>query len=123
MQPRMSDRITSNDGHSPAPRAVGEESAKATSRAAAVFASSAGLDPGAHAYPRPQLRRAEWASLNGIWSFAIDDRASWTAIAEVVWDKAITVPFAPQTPKSGVEEAGLFVACWYKRTFEAPELA
>jgi hypothetical protein len=33
------------------------------------------------------------------------------------------VPFAPETPASGIAHTGFFRACWYRRTFNAPGLA
>jgi len=74
-------------------------------------------------HPRPQLRRAAWTSLNGPWEFAIDAEARLHAPAEVAFDQEILVPFAPETPLSGVEETGLHRAVWYRRAFTAPELA
>ena len=74
------------------------------------------------AYPRPQLRRAGWVSLDGAWDFALDPEARWTRPDEVAWDRRIVVPFAPETPASGVGETGFLRACWYRRTFEAPAL-
>jgi beta-galactosidase/beta-glucuronidase len=69
----------------------------------------------AHGYPRPQLRRANWLSLNGQWDFALDPRSRWTRPAEVKWDATIVVPFAPETPRSGIDYRGFFEACWYRR--------
>jgi hypothetical protein len=74
-----------------------------------------------HAYPRPLLERAEWFSLNGIWDFAIDREASWNTPAEVAWNTKILVPFSPETPAGGVNDTGLYRACWYRCTFNAPE--
>lgn len=37
--------------------------------------------PGPH--PRPQFRRAEWASLGGPWDFALDPAGVWRAPREV----------------------------------------
>ncbi|WP_437722008.1 glycoside hydrolase family 2 protein [Sorangium sp. So ce861] len=76
----------------------------------------------AHGYPRPQLRRAGWASLNGTWAFALDPQARWRRPAEVAWDRVIDVPFSPETEQSGVGETGFYRACFYRRTFEAPDL-
>jgi beta-galactosidase/beta-glucuronidase len=76
-----------------------------------------------HAYPRPQLEREEWTSLNGPWDFAIDVNAEWVLPSQVQWSLRITVPFAPETPASGVHNTGFYRACWYRRTFEAPNLA
>ena len=64
-----------------------------------------------HGYPRPQLRRAGWVCLNGLWDFAFDPRARWTAPEEVTWDRTILVPFAPETARSGIGETGFFDAC------------
>jgi beta-galactosidase/beta-glucuronidase len=33
------------------------------------------------------------------------------------------VPFAPETPRSGIGETGFIHACWYRRTITAPELS
>ncbi|MEJ7762426.1 MAG: sugar-binding domain-containing protein [Thermomicrobiales bacterium] len=74
-----------------------------------------------HGYPRPGLERAEWASLNGPWDFALDE-GRWSAPGHVTWDRIILVPFAPETPASGVYEATMPRSCWYRRTFTAPAL-
>ena len=41
---------------------------------------------------------------------------------QVDWSTTIIVPFAPETPASGIGETGFFRACWYRRRFDAPEL-
>jgi beta-galactosidase/beta-glucuronidase len=74
-------------------------------------------------YPRPQFRRAGWTSLDGHWQFARDPEAAWTFPGQVRWGETIRVPFAPETPASGIGETGFILACWYRRTFEAPRLA
>ncbi|HYE98040.1 MAG TPA: glycoside hydrolase family 2, partial [Planctomycetota bacterium] len=78
---------------------------------------------GEHGYPRPLLRRANWQSLNGTWDFALDPEAAWTTPSQVSYTRQIRVPFAPETARSGVEDNGLYRACWYRRTFQVPELA
>jgi hypothetical protein len=78
--------------------------------------------PSAHGYPRPQLQRAEWTSLNGEWDFALDRTSAFNSPAEVAWDRKITVPFAPETEASGIGDTGFYQAVWYRRTFDAPEL-
>jgi beta-galactosidase/beta-glucuronidase len=80
-------------------------------------------DPAAHGYPRPQLERPEWWSLNGPWAFALDVEGRWRSPAEVTFDREIVVPFAPETPASRVEMKDFFLACWYRRTFDPPPLA
>jgi beta-galactosidase/beta-glucuronidase len=78
------------------------------------------MTPARHGYPRPQLRRADWTPLNGRWDFAIDHDARWLEPAAITWGGAIEVPFAPETPASGVGETGYFAACWYRREIQAP---
>jgi beta-galactosidase/beta-glucuronidase len=73
-------------------------------------------------YPRPLLRRAEWFSLDGSWQFHLDPEAQLRRPAQVQWESLIQVPFAPETPASGIDHAGFFRACWYRRTFNAPEI-
>lgn len=82
--------------------------------------SSDALDDCGRGYPRPQLRRETWYSLNGEWEFAIDDAGGWRAPAEVAWSDRIRIPFSPETPASGIGNTGLYRACWYRRRFEAP---
>ena len=78
----------------------------------------------AHGYPRPQLERANWSSLDGTWDFIIDRDARWTLPDQVEWNGGtILVPFAPECEASGVHEPGFFRSCWYHRLFDAPELA
>ncbi|MFS8068702.1 MAG: glycoside hydrolase family 2 protein, partial [Byssovorax sp.] len=79
-------------------------------------------ETGSYGYPRPLLRRADWTSLDGVWSFALDPEAALTSPAEVDWKRAIEVPFAPETSRSGIGETGFLRACWYRRFFEAPRL-
>src|SRR4051795_2027871 len=79
------------------------------------------VDAGQHGYPRPQLRREHWQSLNGPWEFAIDAGGHATR-AEVAYDQTIIVPFAPETPASGIGDTGFYRACWYRRDFSRPEL-
>ncbi|MBI5288808.1 MAG: glycoside hydrolase family 2 [Chloroflexi bacterium] len=68
-----------------------------------------------HGYPRPQLRRGGATNLNGPWLFAIDREALWRAPEQVRWAGPIEVPFAPETPASGVGDTRFFRACWYRR--------
>ncbi|MGW4792031.1 glycoside hydrolase family 2 protein [Nonomuraea sp. NPDC004297] len=64
-------------------------------------------------YPRPHFDRSHtWSSLNGDWDFRAD--------TEQDWDRTITVPFAWETPASGIEAHWLPVA-WYRRSFTVPD--
>ncbi len=72
-------------------------------------------------HPRPQLTRARWTDLCGQWGFAYDDEdrgldGGWQDRADV-FTKAITVPFPPESPASGVGETGFHPIVWYRRTF------
>src|SRR5947208_15756138 len=73
-------------------------------------------------YPRPQLCRDDWHSLDGTWQFAIDENALWIRPDEVKWDRTIRVPFSPETRASGVAQTGFFRACWYRRGFRRPDV-
>jgi beta-galactosidase/beta-glucuronidase len=66
-------------------------------------------------YPRPQLQRDHWYSLNGSWECGLDRDARWTGPAEAVWDRQIRVPFSPETQASGLAETAFLRACWYRR--------
>jgi beta-galactosidase/beta-glucuronidase len=72
-------------------------------------------------YPRPQLRRSEWFSLNGRWDFQLDFEAELTAPGQLAWPLRIEVPFSPETSRSGIGDTGLYRACWYRRRFRAPD--
>jgi beta-galactosidase/beta-glucuronidase len=74
-------------------------------------------------YPRPQLRREEWFSLDGTWDFEIEPETTARGPHEVEWRSQILVPFSPETPQSGIGDTGLYRACWYRRTFPVPKLA
>ncbi|MHB8683524.1 MAG: glycoside hydrolase family 2 protein [Dehalococcoidia bacterium] len=80
------------------------------------------MDP-LHGYPRPQLERDVWTSLDGAWQFAFDDAARWRDPDDVAWDREIRVPFAPETPASGIADTGFHPVCWYRRTFDVPSSA
>ncbi|WP_443045103.1 AbfB domain-containing protein [Streptomyces sp. Go40/10] len=69
-------------------------------------------------YPRPQLTRPDWASLNGIWDFAVTSR---DAAQPAVFDARIRVPFVPESALSGVQrQITANDRLWYRRTFTVP---
>lgn len=66
-------------------------------------------------YPRPQLVRGGWASLNGIWEYAV---ASAASDEPAEYDGTILVPFGVETPLSGVRrKVTPEDQIWYRRKF------
>jgi len=70
-------------------------------------------------YPRPQMARKDWQNLNGLWDYAITERAN---PAPQTYEGKILVPFPIESALSGVmkrldENSRL----WYRRTFEVPK--
>ena len=72
----------------------------------------------ADAYPRPQLRREQWMSLNGTWEFSKGRETVCEHAAQVSWDARIEVPFSPETEASGIGDTGFYSSVWYRRTWE-----
>jgi len=72
-------------------------------------------------YPRPQLVRPRWQSLNGVWELDLPaDDAPLPAAGQSLPER-ILVPFAIQSALSGVMRHASRAV--YRRTFRAPELA
>lgn len=70
-------------------------------------------------YPRPQLARAEWQNLNGLWDYAISFRMQEKMPVET--DGQILVPFAIESALSGVgKTVGPDHKLWYRRSFDVP---
>ena len=71
------------------------------------------------AYPRPQMQRSNWTSLNGKWRFCYDDACEFVVPSDITsWPLEITVPFAPESTASGIADCGFHPLCWYERDFE-----
>jgi len=69
-------------------------------------------------YPRPQLQRPEWTSLNGRWRFLFDDDRRYRHPSDIgEWPLAIEVPFPPESTASGIGDRAFHFACWYEREF------
>jgi beta-galactosidase/beta-glucuronidase len=66
-------------------------------------------------YPRPQCRRPVWQSLNGPWDCAFDPQRLWSVPAEVRFDREIIVPYAPEAPRSGLNDPAFHPVIWYRR--------
>ncbi len=70
-------------------------------------------------YPRPRLTRHVWATLNGLWDYAI---ASSGAKPPPFTDAKLLVPFPLESQLSGVQGALIKADdyLWYHRTFTLP---
>ena len=69
-------------------------------------------------YPRPQMVRSDWKSLNGLWDYAITPKSSARPQS---FDGKILVPFAVESSLSGVGRT--FTAddaLWYRTSFTVP---
>jgi beta-galactosidase/beta-glucuronidase len=80
-------------------------------------------------YPRPQLRRERWVSLDGAWEFAHDDadaglRARWFEEPTTdPFDRTIRVPYPPESPASGIGDSSPHPVVWYRRRVRHDQLA
>src|SRR4051812_8134022 len=79
--------------------------------------------PAEPAYPRPQLVRPLWASLDGWWEFAFDDAEC--GVADQWYDGRslplqIRVPFPYQAAASGIGTKDVHEVVWYARSFAVP---
>ena len=71
-------------------------------------------------YPRPQLVRADWINLNGIWDFSFDDKKlgeekHWYDIFPK--EKKILVPFTYETKCGTIQDESRHDTVWYHRSF------
>lgn len=74
-------------------------------------------------YPRPDMYRNAWQSLDGIWKFAFDDRDEglvfdWKDGLGDVGE--ILVPFSYQSRKSGIGDTSVHNVVWYEREIHIP---
>ena len=69
-------------------------------------------------YPRPQLERNSYISLNGYWEYAIREEEN----IPNDFDGQILVPFSPESPLSGVNKfVGPKDCLFYKKELEIPK--
>lgn len=69
-------------------------------------------------YPRPQMVRAEWMNLNGVWEYAEAKKAESPPFGKRLGG-TILVPFPIESALSGVMRH--VDRLWYRRTFEVPK--
>ncbi len=70
-------------------------------------------------HPRPQMKRAEWLNLNGVWQFqeaASGDRVPFGNTLK----EEILVPFPWQSALSGIRRMLPGNRAWYRRTLDIP---
>ncbi len=69
-------------------------------------------------YPRPQMKRERWMSLNGPWDYAITE---YPGNAPQAYDGKIVVPYPIESALSGVQKRVTpKQRIWYKRSFQVP---
>jgi Concanavalin A-like lectin/glucanases superfamily/Glycosyl hydrolases family 2, sugar binding domain/Glycosyl hydrolases family 2 len=68
-------------------------------------------------YPRPQLERSNWLSLNGQWEYEQGQQGEAPPFGRDL-AQTILVPFAPESPLSGIEREDDWG--WYRRQFTVP---
>ena len=78
-------------------------------------------------YPRPQLVRDQWVSLDGEWEFEYDDAdvglaQRWAEDQSRSFALAIVVPFVPESTASGIGDTGVHPIVWYGRRIAASAL-
>jgi len=78
------------------------------------FGNLGELDPMLH--PRPRLRRAGWRLLDGWWDFRFGDESGHERPA--TYPARIRVPYAPESPASGVGDPSYHHVLWYRRRLE-----
>ncbi|CAG7916112.1 unnamed protein product [Penicillium olsonii] len=73
-------------------------------------------------YPRPDFQRTSlnWSSLDGPWTFTFDDKdegltSQWQKNSLSAPSQTITVPYAFQTPASGINLIEAHEVLWYER--------
>ncbi len=70
-------------------------------------------------YPRPQMTRENWQSLNGSWEYGLTESAATTPPAE--YTGKILVPYPMESALSGVAHPSApDQRLWYRRTFAIP---
>ena len=71
-------------------------------------------------YPRPQLQRADWVNLNGLWQYAVLPKTIDDNIPSS-FQGNILVPFAIESALSGVgKTVGKDSILWYQRSITVP---
>ncbi|MGN0069625.1 MAG: glycoside hydrolase family 2 protein [Prevotella sp.] len=74
-------------------------------------------------YPRPQMVRAQWKNLNGLWDYMggkdVPDPRTATAVPVFKGREKIRVPYPPESDLSGIARRNE-TNVWYQRRFTVP---
>ncbi|MEW1722478.1 PA14 domain-containing protein [Streptomyces sp. NPDC093109] len=81
------------------------------------WAEDVGPDNAHPEYPRPQLTRDTWRSLNGTWQFAAAEPGESPPVGRTLGER-ILVPYPVESRLSGIERHE--DRMWYRRTFTVP---
>ena len=84
--------------------------------------SSSDLDHVGHGYPRPQLRRSHWVSLNGQWDFRLDPPATLDLSEVHVGPQHHRAVLARNRRGAACHDTSFYKACWYRRRVPVPRL-
>lgn len=68
-------------------------------------------------YPRPQLTRSEWQSLNGLWQFQASTQTDVPPVGQTL-PETVLVPYPIESALSGIQRHETNM--WYRRTFTVP---
>ena len=68
-------------------------------------------------YPRPQMKRDSFFSLDGEWEFAPLRNKNYP----INFNKKIKVPYPPQSDKSGLSGTDIGTEFWYRKIFSLPK--
>jgi beta-galactosidase/beta-glucuronidase len=71
-------------------------------------------------YPRPQMTRDRWQSLNGVWEFQPANEGEAVPQKKALTER-ILVPFAWESALSGIRRQLPTQRAWYRRTFTVPD--
>jgi len=72
-------------------------------------------------HPRPDMERAEWLNLNGVWEFLETDDNDAQFLGDEAYPDKIVVPFCRESKLSGLQRKGFVTNVWYRRSFAVPE--